>query len=88
MKYAVIFERGSASYGAYVPDLPGCIAVGKTLAETRKLIREAIDFHVDGMILHGEDVPAPSTRVGVVSVNGKRKKPMSRRLRASRPAAR
>ncbi|VEP17164.1 conserved hypothetical protein [Hyella patelloides LEGE 07179] len=45
MKYAVIIEKGNNSYGAYVPDLPGCVAVGETAAEVKTLIQEAIEFH-------------------------------------------
>ena len=48
MKYAVIIEKGPTSYGATVPDLPGCAAVGETLHEVETLIREAIDFHIGG----------------------------------------
>ena len=48
-RYAVIIEKGPTSYGAYVPDLPGCIAVGRTESEVRRLIREAIEAHVDGL---------------------------------------
>ena len=48
MPYAVVIERGETSFGAYVPDLPGCVAVGATEAETRALLREAIVFHLDG----------------------------------------
>jgi predicted RNase H-like HicB family nuclease len=46
MKYAVIFEKGDTSYGAYVPDLPGCVAVGETLEEVQRLIRGAMTFHL------------------------------------------
>jgi len=61
MKYAVIIEKGENGCSAYVPDLPGCIAAAFTEEEVRKLIREAIEFHIEGMRLHGEKVPAPST---------------------------
>jgi len=49
MKYTVIIEKGPKSYGAYVPDLPGCVAVGETEAEVKVLIQEAIEFHLEGM---------------------------------------
>ena len=62
MEYLVIFEKGDTSYGAYVPDLPGCIAVGKTMGEVRKLITEAIEFHIEGLRLAGEDVPKPTSK--------------------------
>lgn len=62
MKYLVVFEKGDTSYGAYVPDLPGCIAVGKTMDEVRKLIAEAIEFHIEGLRLASEDVPKPTSK--------------------------
>jgi predicted RNase H-like HicB family nuclease len=68
MKYVVLFEHSDANWSAYVPDLPGCIATGKTKAETEKLIREAIEFHIDGMRLDGEPVPSPTTEVEYISV--------------------
>ncbi|MEW6280780.1 MAG: type II toxin-antitoxin system HicB family antitoxin [Candidatus Eremiobacterota bacterium] len=63
MRYAVIVERGPTSFGAYVPDLPGCVAVGKTLEEVCALIAEAVPFHLEGMRLRGEPIPEPSTEV-------------------------
>jgi predicted RNase H-like HicB family nuclease len=68
MRYAVVFEQGPSSVGATVPDLPGCVAVAKTLDEARKLIAEAIEFHIEGMRLHGEDVPEPTTLAELVDV--------------------
>jgi len=62
-KYAVVFERGTASYGAYAPDLPGCIAVGKTRAEVEKLIAEAISLHIESLVEHGDPVPDPSSEI-------------------------
>ena len=50
MQYLVIFEKGENSYGAYVPDLPGCIAVGETMEEVRELIVDAIQFHIEGLL--------------------------------------
>ena len=50
MQYLVIFEKGENSYGAYVPDLPGCVAIGETMEEVRGLIAEAIQFHIDGLL--------------------------------------
>ena len=60
MEYVVIYEKGDSSYGAYVPDLPGCITVGETLEETQTLIQEAIEFHIEGLQEDGEEVPQPS----------------------------
>ena len=61
MQYAVIIEKGETSYGAYVPDLPGCIAVGKTQEEVERLIREAIEFHLEGMAEDGDHIPEPTS---------------------------
>ncbi|MGJ4789720.1 type II toxin-antitoxin system HicB family antitoxin [Leptospira koniambonensis] len=67
MEYPVIIEKGPTNFGAYVPDLPGCVAVGETEEEVTKLIKEAIEFHLDGLRKDGEPIPAPS-RVTLVSV--------------------
>lgn len=67
-KYAVVIERTRTGFSAYVPDLPGCISTGKTLEETERMIREAIQFHIEGMKLHGEAVPEPTTRTEYVEV--------------------
>jgi predicted RNase H-like HicB family nuclease len=61
MKYAVIIERGERNYSAYVPDLPGCIATGKTLEETKRLMRDAIAFHLEGLKADGLPIPEPTT---------------------------
>jgi predicted RNase H-like HicB family nuclease len=66
MKYAVVIEKGPASFGAYVPELPGCVAAAETLEEVKELIREAIPFHVEGLLRNGDPVPEPSTRVEYV----------------------
>jgi predicted RNase H-like HicB family nuclease len=66
-RYAVVIERTGTGYGAYVPDLPGCVvAAAETLEETERLIREAIPFHIEGLPLHGEPVPEPAVRVEFV----------------------
>ncbi|TGL32643.1 type II toxin-antitoxin system HicB family antitoxin [Leptospira koniambonensis] len=62
-----MIEKGPTNFGAYVPDLPGCVAVGETEEEVTKLIKEAIEFHLDGLRKDGEPIPAPS-RVTLVSV--------------------
>lgn len=69
MKYAVIIEQGSNNYSAYVPDLPGCVAAAATYTEVLQLIRSAIEFHIEGMRLHGETVPPPSSSIEFVEVN-------------------
>jgi predicted RNase H-like HicB family nuclease len=66
MRYGVVIERGETSYGAYVPDLPGCIAVGETLEEVKALITEAIQFHLEGLREDGMEVPAPTSIVEYV----------------------
>lgn len=61
MKYLVIYEKAESNFSAYVPDLPGCIATGDTLEETKELIREAVDLHLEEMRKDGEAIPEPST---------------------------
>jgi predicted RNase H-like HicB family nuclease len=68
MKYAVVYERAPRNWAAYVPDLPGCIATGRTRSEVQRRIREAIGLHVDAMRARGEDVPQASAAVEVVEV--------------------
>ncbi|HWW74670.1 MAG TPA: type II toxin-antitoxin system HicB family antitoxin [Pyrinomonadaceae bacterium] len=68
MKYAVIIEEGENSFGAYVPDLPGCAAVAETKGELMRLIQEAIDFHIEGLREDGRPVPEPSSSVEYVEV--------------------
>lgn len=61
--YAVVFEKGETSYGAYVPDLPGCVAAAETLKEAENLIRDAIQFHLDGLRAEGLPIPEPTSHV-------------------------
>lgn len=61
MQYMVIVERGEASYGAYVPDLPGCVAVAETKEEALRLIREAIELHLEKMREEGIPIPTPTS---------------------------
>jgi len=68
MRYMVVVERGETSWGAHVPDLPGCIAVGETRDEALRLIREAIEFHIEGLRQEGLPVPAPSSEGEFVEV--------------------
>jgi predicted RNase H-like HicB family nuclease len=51
VKFAVVIEKGARNYSAYVPDLPGCVSTGRTLKESERMIREAIEFHIEGMLL-------------------------------------
>lgn len=59
MRYAIVIEKGQTSYGAYVLDLPGCVAVGETIEEVRQLIQETIVFHPEGLKEDGLSVPEP-----------------------------
>ncbi len=60
MKYLVIYEKSETGWGAYVPDLPGCVTTGTTLEESKRLMREAIEFHLESLQTHGEPIPEPS----------------------------
>lgn len=68
MRYAVVIEKGEGNYSAYVPDLPGCVAVGDTIQEIEREIQEAIEFHLEGMRADGQPIPEPSSRVEYVEV--------------------
>jgi predicted RNase H-like HicB family nuclease len=61
MKYLVIYEKTATGYSAYAPDLPGCITTGPTLEETERLMKEAIEFHLEGLREDGPPIPAPTT---------------------------
>ena len=62
-EYTVVIERSDHNYGAWVPALDGCVATGSTLEEVTTNIREAIEFHIEGMVLAGEAVPVPSSAI-------------------------
>ncbi|MDQ3260231.1 MAG: type II toxin-antitoxin system HicB family antitoxin [Pseudomonadota bacterium] len=68
MRYLVVVEEGPSSFGAYVPDLPGCVAAGDTREEVITLIREAIVFHLEGLKEEGQCIPSPSSSSEVVDV--------------------
>ena len=68
MRYAIVIERAEGNYSAYVPDLPGCVATGATISEVEAEMREAIEFHIEGMREDGLTVPAPSSQVEYVEV--------------------
>ena len=68
MKYAVIIERGPTSFGAHVPDLPGCIAVGETEEEVRALIHEAIEMHLDALKADGKPIPPAVSKSEYIEV--------------------
>lgn len=68
MRYLVVVEEGATSFGAYAPDLPGCAVVGETREEVLTLIREAIEFHLEGLREDGHPIPRPSSSSEVVEV--------------------
>ena len=68
LRYMVVVEHGESSWGAHVPDLPGCVAVGESRSEVLELIREAIEFHIDGLKQDGLPVPAPSSEGDFVEI--------------------
>ena len=69
MRYAVVIERAGCGFSAYVPDLPGCIAAGKSSEEVQRLIRGAIELHLSGLREDGEAVPAPVSLVEYIEIN-------------------
>lgn len=66
MRYAVVIEKAENKYSAYVPDLPGCVATGKTIEEARRQINEAVEFHLRGMREDGLPIPEPTSQVDYV----------------------
>ena len=61
MRYAIVIEKADSNYGAYVPDLPGCVSTGETIDEVKQNIAEAVEFHIQGLIEDGEPVPPPTS---------------------------
>ena len=68
MRYLVVVEQGSTSFGAHVPDLPGCIAAAESKDEVLALIRESIEFHLEGLRLDGKPIPVPSSTSELIEV--------------------
>ena len=68
MRYAIVIEDAGANFSAYVPDLPGCIATGSTVEEMETAIREAVEFHLDGLRSDNIPIPRASSRVDYVEV--------------------
>lgn len=68
MRYMVVIEKGETGYGAYVPDLPGCVAAAETEEEVKDLIREAIELHIEDLESRGAEVPKPSSRSDYIEV--------------------
>jgi predicted RNase H-like HicB family nuclease len=67
-RYAIVIEKAKSNYGGYVPDLPGCVATGRTVKETERRLREAIEIHVAGLRQDGIRVPEPSSVVDYVDI--------------------
>lgn len=68
MEYLVVVEKRKSSYGAYVPDLPGCVAGGESRREVLKLIREAIELHIETLRDSGQPIPEPNSKSELVKV--------------------
>ncbi len=68
MRYAVVIESAGTNFSAYVPDLPGCVATGASVAEAEAAIREAIAFHLEGLREDGSPIPPPTSKVEYVEV--------------------
>ena len=69
-RYAIVIEKAKFNYGGYVLDLPGCVATGKTVEETERLLREAVEMHLEGMREDGIPAPEPSSQVSYVEIAG------------------
>lgn len=68
MKYLIVIEKSDTGFSAYSPDLPGCVSTGATEEETERNMREAIEFHIEGLRAEGYEVPAPTTRSSYVEI--------------------
>jgi predicted RNase H-like HicB family nuclease len=68
MRYAIVIEQARDNFSAYAPDLPGCVATGTTIEEVEAQMREAIEFHLDGLREDGVPIPQPSSRVEYIEV--------------------
>jgi predicted RNase H-like HicB family nuclease len=68
MRHAIVIEKAEGNYSAYVPDLPGCVATGATVAETEAEIREAVAFHLEGLREDGLAIPVPQSQVEYVEI--------------------
>ena len=68
MRSAIVIEKAQGNYSAYVPDLPGCVATGDTVAEVEREIREAIEFHLDRLREDGAEIPQTSSQVEYIEI--------------------
>jgi predicted RNase H-like HicB family nuclease len=71
MRYAVVIEKGESNFSAYAPDLPGCVAAAESLEQTLTLMREAIEFHIEGLLRDGDPIPPPLSLCDYVEVDAK-----------------
>ncbi len=69
MRYAILIEKAENNYAAYVPDVPGYVATGATLAEVKQQIQEALLFHFEGMLEDSESIPEPTTLCDYIDIN-------------------
>jgi predicted RNase H-like HicB family nuclease len=68
MRYAIVIEKAESNYSAYVPDLPGCVATGANIQQVEAEIREAIEFHIEGLREDGSLIPSPSSQVEYIEI--------------------
>ena len=68
MKYLIVIEKSETGFSAYSPDLPGCVSTGTTVEETERNMREAIEFHIEGLRAEGYEVPTPTSRSSYVEI--------------------
>jgi predicted RNase H-like HicB family nuclease len=68
MKYFVVYEKSTTGWAAYAPDLPGLSVAAATLDEVKELVREAVEFHLEGMREHGDPIPVPSATTEYITV--------------------
>jgi predicted RNase H-like HicB family nuclease len=83
-RYLIVIEKADGNWGAFAPDLPGCVALGDTVEETMELMREAIDMHLEGMVEDGDAIPEATTLAGYIEVDI----PVQTKPAATRPRAR
>ncbi len=68
MRYAIVIEKAENNYAAYIPDLPGCVAAGDTIEETKELLREAVEIHIKGMKEDGLPIPEPTIQTDYLEI--------------------
>lgn len=68
MKYAIVIEKADGNYSSYAPDLPGCVATGATIEEVESQMREAIAFHIEGLLEDGVTIPEPTSKVEYIEL--------------------